>query len=114
MQRNTLKFILDVVLFISLTSTAVVGLMLAFIIPGGGNVPHQEKFFLGLHRHTWGDIHLVLALIFLAVLIVHIYLNWGWITATTQKYFGEKWKKFLWALCMVWFVILIIARIIAK
>ncbi|MEJ5301122.1 MAG: DUF4405 domain-containing protein [Thermodesulforhabdaceae bacterium] len=114
MQRNTLKFILDAILFVSLTSTAVVGLLLAFVIPGGGNIPHQEKFFLGLHRHTWGDIHLTFALIFLGVLAVHIYLNWSWIVGNTQKYFGERWKQFLWALCGAWFVVLIIAGIVAK
>lgn len=114
MQRNTLKFILDVLLFVSLTSTAAVGFMLAFIIPGGANVPHSEKFFFGLHRHTWGDIHLTFAIIFLVILAIHIYLNWAWVTATTQKYMGERWKQFLWALCGVWFILLIVARIIAK
>jgi hypothetical protein len=114
MQKNTLKFILDALLFVSLTSTAVVGLLLAFVIPGGGNVPHEEKLFLGLHRHTWGDIHLTLALIFLGALVVHIILNWSWIVGSAQKYFGERWKQFLWALCGAWLVVLIIARIIAK
>lgn len=114
MQRNTVKFVLDVLLFVSLTTTAVIGFMLAFIIPGGEKVPHQEKIFLGLHRHTWGDVHLTFALIFLGILAVHLYLNWSWIVATTQKYLGERWKQFLWALCGAWFVMLIIARIVAK
>jgi hypothetical protein len=34
--------------------------------------------------------------------------------ATTQKYLGERWKQFLWALCGAWFVLLIIARIVFK
>jgi hypothetical protein len=45
MQKNTLKFILDALLFVSLTSTAVVGLLLAFVIPGGVMCLMRENYF---------------------------------------------------------------------
>ncbi len=112
MQRNTLKFIVDALLFVSLSTTAVVGLMLAFLIPSGSKVPQGEKYFLGLHRHSWGDLHLALALIFLCLLALHIVLNWSWVIGSTQRYFGERWKHFLLALCGAWLLVLIVSWIV--
>ncbi len=114
MQGNTLKFILDSLTFTALTSTAATGCLLGFFIPAGERVPSQEKYFLGLHRHTWGDIHLVMAIIFLILLGFHLYLNWSWIVGQAKHHFGERWKQFLYVLCGLWILVLILARAFAK
>lgn len=111
MQKNTLKFILDSLLFISVTSTAAIGFLLGFVIPKGRTAAPAEKFFLGLHRHEWGDLHLILGISMLVILVLHLCLNWPWIKGTTQKHFGLRWSRFLLGLCSAWFFVLIIGWI---
>jgi hypothetical protein len=92
MQRNFVKYLIDVLLFIDLVSVSVVGILLGFIIPRGRG-PDGSKFFLGLHRHQWGNLHLYLSLLLLVLLVVHLWLNWTWILCTSKRVFAERWKK---------------------
>jgi len=114
MQKNAFKFFLDSLMFVLMTSIAATGLLLGFVIPRGGRVPQEEKYFLGLHRHDWGDIHLFLAITFLCVLIIHLCMNWTWIEGSAHKYFGEQWKRALLTMCGAWIGVLIIGWIIAR
>ncbi len=43
--------------------------------PGGD----QVRQLLGLGRHDWGDIHFILALVFVGLILVHMVLHWTWI-----------------------------------
>lgn len=99
-------------LFLDLCSIAVIGLLLAFVIPSGKN-PDASKFLLGLHRHDWGDIHLTLSLVFLGLLALHIWLNWSWVAGSARSYFGESWRKALWALCGAWVLVICVAWLAA-
>ena len=105
MKKNTIKYLVDVTIFIDLCSIAVIGFLLGFIIPGGGV---GDKSFLGLHRHEWGDIHLYLSIFFLILLTIHIWFNWLWIVNTTKKHFGEKWEKILLIFSTGWILILFV------
>lgn len=112
MQRNTIKFILDSLLFLTATSTAAIGLLLGFVIPKGGRAAPEEKFFLGLHRHEWGDLHLFMGISMLVILAIHLWLNWSWIKGSAQKYFGARWSRFLLALCGGWMAVLFVGWIV--
>lgn len=111
MKRNDWKCLIDALLFADLCSIAVIGLLLAFVIPSGKS-PESSKFLLGLHRHQWGDIHLTLSLFLLGLLVLHIWLNWTWVASSARGYLGESWKKGLWALCAAWLVVLFVARLV--
>lgn len=93
--RTDFKYIVDTLMFLCVLGLTVVGGLLAFIIPegpaGGGNA----KYFLGVHRHQWGNIHLYLSLAFAAFLIIHIVLGWSWIRGKARKVFGKAWKPAL-------------------
>jgi hypothetical protein len=39
-------------------------------------------------RHEWGDIHFYLAVGFVALMVVHIILHWGWIKCYFKSLFG--------------------------
>lgn len=54
MRKNDWKYLFDALLFVDLCSLAVIGLLLAFVIPSGKAAPETAKFFMGLHRHHWG------------------------------------------------------------
>lgn len=111
MKKNDWKYIVDVLLFVDVCSIAVMGFIMAFVIPSGEG-SHAEKFFLGLHRHGWGDIHLYLSLFLLMLLALHIFLSWTWVVESTKKYLGVHWKRFLWGLCGASLVVVIVSRCI--
>jgi len=114
MRKNDWKYLIDALLFVDLCSLAVIGLLLAFVIPSGKGAPEAAKFFLGLHRHDWGDIHLYLSLLMLGLVVLHVWLNWTWVVNSTRSYVGEQWQKALWALCGAWILVLFFAWAVVK
>jgi len=113
MKRNDWKYLLDSLLFVNISSIAAIGLLLAFVIPTGKR-PQAEKYFLGLHRHDWGDFHLYLSVSLLVLLVLHIWLNWTWVAQSTKRYFGIRWKKYLWGLSCAWFAVLLFGWVIMR
>lgn len=113
MKKNTLKYFIDTLLFIDMSSIADLGLLLGFVIPNG-KVHSPNKYFLGLHRHEWGDIHLYLSLFLLVLLVFHILFNWTWIVQSTKRYFGTHWKNFFWILSFAWIIVLSIGWIVVR
>ena len=113
LKKNTLKYFIDTLLFIDMSSIAVLGLLLGFVIPRG-KVNPANKYFLGLHRHQWGDIHLYLSLFLLVLLVIHIWFNWTWIVQSTKRYFGNHWKNFLWAFSCAWIIVLFIGWVVVR
>jgi len=90
MKRVTTNFIMDVFLFIVLISQAFTGILLHRFPP-----ELTDTTVLGLTRYTWGTLHWVASLLFIVVIITHLVLHWGWMTATTQKYFRMTSKALL-------------------
>ena len=110
MKPGALRYVVDSCLYVLLCALAIVGLLLAFVIPRGAD---QPKYFLGVHRHDWVDIHLWLALGFLVALLLHLLLNWRWIVATSKRIFGMKWRHRLWLLSLAWLLVLFAAWLLA-
>jgi len=92
MKRMTLNFMVDAISFVDLLLLAATGTILRWVLPPGsggghgsgggfrgGRGPIEVKDLLGLGRHDWGDVHFVLALLFLLLMLVHLYLHWTWI-----------------------------------
>ncbi len=100
-------------LFIDISSIAALGLLLGFVIPRG-NAFQSDKYFLGLHRHQWGDIHLYLSLFLLVLLVIHIWFNWTWIVQSAERYFGSRRKNFLWVLSCAWIIVLFIGWVVVR
>ena len=75
MKKHSIKYIVNTILFIDICSIAVIGLLLAFVIPEG-RVAQASKYFLGLHRHDWGNIHLYLSLLLLIPSLVQSDLDY--------------------------------------
>ena len=46
--------------------------------------------FLGLGRHEWGSIHLIVGIMFLALLLLHIILHWGVIVGMYRGLIGKR------------------------
>ena len=89
MKRSSLNFVVDFIAFLNLLVLALTGLIMKYILPPGsgglGRAAHDGrgresiKTLLSLSRHQWGSIHFYLALLFAALMFVHIILHWSWI-----------------------------------
>jgi len=94
MNKPKIKYLVDSLLFICFLATAFVGVILGFIIPEGPAVS-GSKYFLGLHRHQWGGIHLYMSLAFLALILIHLILSWNWIKCQAKLLFKRFWPHIL-------------------
>jgi len=90
MNKNAWKYLVDTLLFISFFGLAIIGILMAFFLAEGPTLNDQSKYFLGLHRHQWGDIHLILSLAFITLTIIHLMLAWNWVKAQSCRMFKSK------------------------
>jgi hypothetical protein len=95
MRKTDWQFLVDTLLFISMFGIALIGILLAFFIPEGPSAQPSSKYFLNLHRHQWGNIHLYLSLTFIGLVIIHLTLDWKWIKSKAVKIFKKGWKTAL-------------------
>ena len=89
--KADLKRIIDLTLYLLFCALAGTGLLLAFRMPHGGG--SGDGLFLGLRRHTWGEVHTWLAYATLAVVTFHLMLNWQWLVKVAAS-------KHLWRLAV--------------
>ncbi|MFZ2055145.1 MAG: DUF4405 domain-containing protein [Candidatus Aminicenantales bacterium] len=87
MKQSDWRYLVDALLFICLIGMAFIGILLGLVIPEGPVSSGGSKYFLGLHRHQWGDIHAYLSIAFVVLMVVHLLLSWRWITAKTRQIF---------------------------
>lgn len=100
MKRSTLNFITDLVSLIILLTLVISGFIIKYVLPPGsggrGRVQHdgrgQEhiKTLWSIGRHEWGDIHFYLAVLFVVLMAVHIFLHWRWIRNYLRTLFGSS------------------------
>jgi hypothetical protein len=80
MKTIRINFILDLGLFLAFLSLAATGAALKWAVPGHcGGSEGGTRFFLGLHRHSWMDLHFYMAVVLVVFILVHLVLHWDWI-----------------------------------
>ncbi len=87
MNRLRLNWIVDAAAASAFVALVVTGLGLFWVLPPGTN---RSLELGGLSRHAWGEVHLWVALAFLAVLVLHLVLHWNWVCAATWGRFGMR------------------------
>lgn len=87
MQESDWRYVVDVILFVCLGGMTLIGVLLGLVIPAGPVAAESAKYFLGLHRHQWGNIHAYLSIVFVVLMVVHIVLNWKWVKTRTRQIF---------------------------
>jgi uncharacterized membrane protein YedE/YeeE len=95
MKKTDWKYLVDVLMFLSMIGIILIGLLLAFILKEGPAIKESDKFFLGLHRHQWTHIHLYLSLAFAITLAFHLILEWSWIKGKSRMLFRGAWRHAL-------------------
>lgn len=73
-------FGMDVLNTVLLLVLAATGIIIKWVLPPGmGRYGRGGNTLLGLTRHDWGDLHIWVALIFVASVIVHLAMHTGFI-----------------------------------
>ncbi len=75
MKRSNLHLAVDIALFLCVLGLMWTGLLMSFILPSGS----RGATVWSWTRHEWGDLHFYLALGMIAVALLHVALNWGWV-----------------------------------
>ncbi len=76
MKRITINAIVDIGCLITFIPTLITGLVLYLVLPSGGGRGNSWVTYLGIARHEWVTIHNYSALVFAALLIIHMLLHW--------------------------------------
>lgn len=101
-EKSKLNFIVDALMFVFMMALAGIGFLMKFyLLPGkerwlqyGRNV---NLFWLGLDRHEWGTIHLVIGYILLGLLLLHIILHLRWIFNIYERVLTNRTMRILLA-----------------
>jgi hypothetical protein len=113
MTKSKLNLVIDALLLLCIAAIAGIGLLMKYVlVPGyqrweiyNRNV---ELFFWGLGRHDWGAIHFVIALVFLALLILHVVLHWEMIVGIYRKLIPRPLVRCITTVVLVSLTILLI------
>ncbi len=95
MKKSDWQYLVDTLLFLSVAGIALIGFLMGLVIPKGPTAPESTKYFFGLHRHQWGNIHFYLSVAFVILVTIHIFLSWKWIKSKSQQIFKKKWNTVL-------------------
>lgn len=106
MSKSKINFLIDSLMFLCMAAIAGIGLLMKLVlIPGedrwikyGKNI---EIYILNMDRHQWGTVHLVIALVFLGLLLLHTILHWKLITGLFSKLINNKSTRKLIAIVFV-------------
>ncbi len=99
-KKSKTNFLIDVFMFVVMMLIAGLGILIKYIlIPGKKQWQVYDEnvdlTFLGLDRHQWGTIHLILGGLFFVLLIWHIVLHWNTIKCLPGRFIsGKNAKRF--------------------
>ena len=84
------QYISSIVLFILFAVDCFSGFVLWLILPRGTldyyhMLSGYGRTFWGLQRNVWLDIHVWVATLIVAIVIIHIVLNWRWVVRVSKK-----------------------------
>jgi hypothetical protein len=106
MKKNTLNYLIDIVMFILMMAILGVGLLMKFVLISGQERwdkfgRNVDMYFWGMDRHDWGRIHLIMGLLLIAVLVIHLILHWKSILAFFRNAFPAPALRFIVAALLI-------------
>jgi glucan phosphoethanolaminetransferase (alkaline phosphatase superfamily) len=98
MKKSTINFTLDGLMFISMAAIAGIGFLIKYTLLTGQEswVVYGDKvdlYFLGMDRHEWGTIHLIIGFVLLGLVALHVILHWKLIVCLYDRIFQGKLVK---------------------
>ena len=95
MKKTDWQYLVDTLLFLCIVGIVFIGFLMGFVLPKGPTAQESAKYFLGLHRHQWGNIHFYLSIAFTILVIIHLCFSWNWIKGKARQIFKKGWKSIL-------------------
>jgi hypothetical protein len=95
LKKSDWQYLVDTLLFICIVGIAFIGILMGLALPKGPQALESSKYFLGLHRHQWGNIHFYLSIAFVCLVVIHLILSWSWIKGKASRIFHRRWKTML-------------------
>jgi hypothetical protein len=98
MQKSILNFTINATMTLCMSALIGIGFLIKYtLISGqerwevyGSNV---ELYLLGMDRHQWGMLHLILGFVLFILLVVHIVLHWKVVTTVYQRIIKQPLTK---------------------
>lgn len=88
--RQKLNIVIDILMLVVMVVLAVIGFLIRYVLLSG--TMRWEKFgrnvemtFLGLDRHQWGYIHLIIGISLVVLLILHIVFHWAQMVCMVKR-----------------------------
>ncbi len=88
--KSKVNLIIDIILLLLMMPVAGIGILMKYVLISGvernviyGN--HTDLKLWSLDRHQWGNIHLIISIVFLCLLILHIVLHWRMIVSIYRR-----------------------------
>lgn len=95
--KTTTNFWVDFATAILFAGLLGSGVIMKWILPPGTCDAPGVKVWLGHSRHWWGDIHFWVAMGMLVLMVIHIWLHWGWVRSIWGKLVGPARSPKTWA-----------------
>jgi len=103
MNNKTMRTITDIALYVSMSFLTGTGLLIHYRLVPGSQGGHGLTF-LGLSRHEWGAYHLWAAYLLLALILVHLILNYAFIKNVIAR--KRNWGLLILGGCGIIFTLL--------
>lgn len=76
MRKAHINFIVDAIGFLAMALLASTGFVVKYALPSGSG---HSRTLWGMTRHEWGGVHFWLAVVLLAMMLLHLLLHWHWV-----------------------------------
>ncbi len=111
--KAKINFIIDAIMFILMGLLAGIGLLIKYVLLSGEErwikYGHNVDItFWGLDRHEWGQIHLIVAILLVAFLVLHIVLHWNTIVCLYKRIISNRAVRILCALTFMVVTLLLV------
>lgn len=95
MKKTTINFVINILMMLCMSALVGIGFLIKFNLISGQEswLKYGENYhliMLGMNRHEWGTVHLVIGLAFLVLLLFHVILHWKSISCMCSKIFNRK------------------------
>ncbi|HZJ73307.1 MAG TPA: DUF4405 domain-containing protein [Perlabentimonas sp.] len=93
--RAKINLVVDIILFLLLMGMAGIGFLIKYTLLSGEkrNLLYGKNVnleLLGLDRHQWGTIHLIVSIAFIVFIVIHIILHWKLIGCFFRRLFPKR------------------------
>ena len=120
MSKSKVNFVIDALMFLCMMWIVGIGLLMKLVL-----VPGKERWvkygrgvdlsLLGMDRHQWGTIHLIMGLVLLGLLALHVLLHWKAILSVYQRLIDNRKTRRTIAfafiiVCLFWTILLFIVK----